>query len=160
MSTETINQVVKPTLPVNIILAEDDYDDCYLFKYSLEELKINFRLTTLKNGEELMSLLNSDSVELPHVVFLDINMPRKNGLECLAEIKGNEKLKHLAVIILSTSYSPSIIKQLFNGGAHFYIQKPCDVVQFRQVIGDALTLVMDPAVIRPVFENFMLVRET
>ena len=103
--------------PLNVLLADDDADDCKFFKDALEELSPNTQLTIVGDGDELMNFLN-DAVRaenfqpLPDVLFLDINMPRKNGFECLEEIKQNEKLKHLSVIMFSTSNSREKISLL------------------------------------------------
>ena len=70
----------------NILLADDDQDDCLLFKEALDELAITVQLTAVQNGEELMQLLNKAEI-LPDLMFLDLNMPRKNGMECLFAIK-------------------------------------------------------------------------
>src|ERR1035437_9311690 len=103
---------------LNILLADDDTDDCNFFKKALEELSLSTHLTTVHDGEELMSYLSENSEHLPHVLFLDINMPRKNGLECLAEIKQNEKLKDIPVVMFSTSNSWDKISELFKTGAN------------------------------------------
>ncbi len=80
---------------LNILLADDDTDDCVFFKRALKELAIPISLTTVHDGEQLMDFLANKTNELPHVLFLDLNMPRKNGFECLSEIKSNEKLSQL-----------------------------------------------------------------
>ena len=142
--------------PLHIVLAEDDYDDCYLFKYALEEIKLPCTLATVKNGEVLMDLLNDETRQMPDILFLDINMPRKNGFECLEEIKNNERLKHLPVIIFSTSFSPPIIDQLYKDGARYYIRKPDDVKEFKNVIYQAITLATQKDNTQPSAENFVL----
>ena len=70
-----------------ILLADDDTDDCIFFKEALDELLLPTKLMTVHDGEQLMHLLANESTELPDVLFLDLNMPRKNGFECLEEIK-------------------------------------------------------------------------
>ena len=72
-----------------IILADDDEDDRMLFTDAFDELKISTKVQTFKDGAELMSYLNSDEAVLPEILFLDLNMPKKNGIECLKEIKSN-----------------------------------------------------------------------
>lgn len=142
--------------PLNIFLAEDDYDDCYLFQYTLKEMNRSFHLTTVKNGEDLMNLLNEETTTLPDFIFLDINMPRKNGFECLKEIKANASLCHLPVIVLSTSYTPVIGEQLYKQGAQYYIRKPNDVIQFQKVIEYVLTMLARQNEQRPAFEDFVV----
>jgi CheY-like chemotaxis protein len=128
------------TRKLNILLADDDTDDCNFFKEALEDLKLPVHLTTVRDGEQLMELLTKDSKELPDVLFLDINMPRKNGHECLAEIKHNKKLKGLSVVMFSTSNSPDKIQMTFKSGAHIYIHKPGDFSQLKEVIRHALPI--------------------
>lgn len=96
-------------LPIHhILLADDDNDDCLLFKDALGDLPLATHLTIVRDGEQLMLLLNAKE-ELPDVLFLDLNMPRRNGFDCLSEIKENEKLRSLPVIIFSTSFDPDIV---------------------------------------------------
>lgn len=140
---------------LNILLADDDHDDCMFFKQALEELDTTSNLTTVHDGEQLMDYLNSAVAEnvgavgaedflplqpLPDIIFLDINMPRKNGIECLAEIKRNEKLKLIPVVMFSTTNSWDTINQLFKSGSNVYIHKPSDFTQLKQVINHALPI--------------------
>jgi CheY-like chemotaxis protein len=98
------------------------------------------RLTIVHDGDELMKYLDENSTHLPHVLFLDINMPRKNGFECLAEIKHNEALKDLPVVMFSTSKEQDKINILFRNGANIYVRKPGSFTQLVQVISHALPL--------------------
>jgi CheY-like chemotaxis protein len=125
---------------LNILLADDDIDDCIFFKNALEELPISAHLTTVHDGEELMHYLSDNPEQLPHVLFLDINMPRKSGLECLSEIKRNPKFKDIPVVMFSTSNSWDTINTLFKSGSHVYIHKPSDFAQLKQVIQHALPI--------------------
>ena len=86
---------------LHVLLADDDIDDCIFFKEALAELLLSTQLTAVHDGEQLMQHLTDETCELPDVVFLDINMPRKNGFECLAEIKLSGKLKLLPVRLLA-----------------------------------------------------------
>lgn len=125
---------------LNIMLADDDKDDRDFFKAAVSDL---FPLATLyvaKDGEELMKCLSDERELIPDVLFLDINMPRKNGLECLAEIKQNEKLKNIPVVMFSTSNSWDTINVLFKSGANVYIHKPSDFAQLKQVIHHAVPI--------------------
>ena len=80
---------------LNFLLADDDTDDRYFFGKALKELSIPSTLTTVEDGEKLMDYLSENSKQLPDVLFLDLNMPCKNGAECLTEIKNDQQLKHL-----------------------------------------------------------------
>ncbi len=148
---------------LNILLADDDTDDCLFFKVALEELLLPTHLTTVHDGEQLMQLLTNETNELPHVLFLDINMPRKNGKECLAEIKLNNKLKHFPIIMFSTSFEKEVVNLLYNSGAQYFIRKHSDFSQCKKVIQQTLTLIMKNMlaseagnVSQPSRENFVL----
>ena len=126
---------------IHILLAEDDVDDCLFFKEALAELPITTRLTTVPNGEKLMQWLNETEL-LPDILFLDLNMPRKNGFECLTEIKQNKKLKNLPVIIFSTSFEQEVVNLLYRNGAQFFIRKPSEFAQFKKIIKHTLALII------------------
>ena len=142
----------------HILLADDDKDDQVLFKEALEELSLATHLTTVQNGEYLMQLLNDEKIQLPDILFLDLNMPRKNGFECLSEIKGTEKLKRLPVIIFTTSYEPEVVDLLYKKGAQYYIRKPNDFEQLKKVMYKALTLTRQKDISQPSRENFVLLQ--
>lgn len=148
---------------LDILLADDDTDDCLFFKDALEGMPVFTKFTTVHNGEQLMQLLNNKKNVLPHILFLDLNMPRKNGFECLAEIKQQAKLHNLPVIIFSTSFENEVVNRLYENGAQYFIRKPSEFGQFRKIIFHVLTLVTqhllagDTALlIQPCRENFVL----
>lgn len=142
--------------PIQLLLADDDEDDCLFFEEALSEMPLSVHLTTVNDGEQLMQHLATTIEELPNVVFLDLNMPRKNGFECLTEIKRDEKLKALPVVIYSTSFDPEMVNLLFNNGAHFYIRKPSEFSKLKQVIQNALTLMTQSVMAPPEKEKFVL----
>lgn len=142
-------------LEYKILLADDDEDDRAFFKEALDELLIPVNLTTVKDGVELMDYL-SQSNNLPDILFLDLNMPRKSGFECLTEIKKIDKLKHLAVIIFSTSLDLKIIDVMYENGARYYIQKPGDFYKLKKVIERAITLISTTNSEQPTRNDFIL----
>ena len=141
---------------LNILLADDDMDDCIFFKEALTELQLSNNLTAVHDGEQLMQYLTLETTELPHILFLDMNMPRKNGFECLLEIKQNAKLKDLPVAIFSTSFEQEVVNLLYKNGAHYFIRKPSEFSQFKKIILHALTLIMQEKIMKPGKENFVL----
>jgi CheY-like chemotaxis protein len=141
---------------LNLLLCDDDSDDCYFFKEALEKLPLSTHLTAVHDGEQLMQLLTKETNELPHVLFLDLNMPRKNGFECLTEIKLNKKLKQLPVIIFSTSFDQEVVNLLYKHGAQYFIRKPSEFTQLYKVIQKALTLIALENISQPTRENFVL----
>jgi len=123
---------------LNVLLADDDTDDCTFFKTALAELSIPVNLKLVHDGEQLMNYLSENSDKLPTILFLDLNMPRKNGVECLTEIIQHEKLKAMPVVMFSTFYSKDTINMLFKIGARVYIRKTSDLAQLKQVIHHAI----------------------
>ena len=122
----------------HILLADDDVDDCFFFGAALKELAVDAKLTSVHDGEKLMKYLHENN--LPDILFLDLNMPRKNGLECLKEIQQNSRLKSLAVIAISTSSSPDAVKELFDNGVQHFIRKPNEFSDLKEAIVFALSL--------------------
>jgi CheY-like chemotaxis protein len=125
---------------IHIILADDDEDDRLFFTDAFEELKINTKVNTFNDGVELMNYLNQADAILPNVLFLDLNMPRKNGIECLDEIKMDEKFNDIAIAIFSTSSSEEHIEETFVRGANIYIKKPSDFAMLKKVLSDVVTI--------------------
>lgn len=147
-------------LQFNILLADDDKDDCLLFSEALSELPLNTKLTVVNDGEQLMNLLLESTIRLPQVLFLDLNMPCKNGFQCLEEIKQNDDLKDLIVIIFSTSSEQFIAGDLHKNGAQYYIRKPSDFEDLKKVIYQGLVLVTQENSSQPPIEYFVLHGET
>ena len=135
--------------PLCILFADDDIDDRIFFENALKEIPIRSRLITVNNGEQLMEYLKYHEADLPDVLFLDLSMPRKTGFECLVEIKENEKLKNLPVIMFTTSFTRGIeleynlINTLSKMGAQDYLRKPGDYEEYKLVIHQALTRMME-----------------
>ena len=125
---------------LHILLADDDEDDRLFFKDAIEEIKVKTIVRIVEDGVQLMDYLNKPEISLPNVVFLDLNMPRKNGMECLKEIRSNHKLKDLSVVIYSTSASEEDIEATFVKGANVYIKKPNDFDELKRVLGQVLSL--------------------
>jgi CheY-like chemotaxis protein len=120
--------------PCRIILADDDEVDRLLFKDALQELKIKHHVDTVNNGIELLMYLNNKNNTLPHIIFLDLKMPRKTGLECLKAIRNNDRFNQVAVAIYSTSASKTDIEDTFHFGANVYINKPNDFNILKQAL--------------------------
>lgn len=125
---------------INICLADDDQDDRLFFTDAFDELKIKTKVSTFNDGVELMNYLNDSDSILPNVLFLDLNMPKKNGIECLLEIKKNEKFNDIAVAIYSTSSSEEHIEETFINGANIYIKKPSDFDTLKKILSEVVTL--------------------
>ena len=141
---------------LNIILAEDDFDDRLLFEEVIDELPVSVQLRTFSNGDELMKWLARNKKKLPDALFLDLNMPRKNGFAALGEIKRNTDLQDLPVIIFSTATNREMIKQVFKDAAHYYIRKPANFWELKELIYKSLKLIADKNMELPGKKSFML----
>src|SRR4051812_17646870 len=129
-----------PKEPIRILLADDDEDDRLFFKDAIEDLKMDTIVTTVNDGIQLMNYLNEHEHHLPHVVFLDLNMPRKGGIECLQEIRSTKPLKDLSIAIYSTSGSEHDIEETFIKGANVYIKKPNDFNSLKKVLSEVISI--------------------
>lgn len=142
--------------PLNILLAEDDLDDQIFFEKALSELPISTKLTTVKDGEELMKYLsaNSGNASSTDILFLDLSMPFKTGVECLVEIKENEAFKKLQVVMFTTSFSSNIhfeqnlINTLERIGADGFIRKSESFDQLKNTIETTLSRLVDKRIIQ------------
>ncbi|MFA5297433.1 MAG: response regulator [Lutibacter sp.] len=123
-----------------ILLADDDEDDRLFFTDAFDELKITTKVKTIKDGVYLMDYLNSNDCTLPNILFLDLNMPRKSGIECLKEIKQNQKFNDVVIAIYSTSASEEDIENTFIMGANIYIKKPNDFKTLKNVLSEVMTI--------------------
>ncbi|HLP52202.1 MAG TPA: response regulator [Chitinophagales bacterium] len=129
--------------PLHILIADDDDGDRLLFSEALRGLPLATKLTALNGGEQLMEYLwNAD--KLPHLLFLDLNMPRKNGFECLREIKQHEKLSRMPVVIFSTSDDAQDIDRVYTGGAHLYLVKPTGFLDLIKNVSHVILMSLDP----------------
>lgn len=144
-----------PLHPIRILLADDDHDDRYLFDRALKAITINTLMTTVEDGEKLMDYLFANVNNMPDVLFLDHNMPCKNGAECLLEIKEHPRLKALPVIMYSTYVHEDLADIFFTAGAHFYIRKT-NQKELKKLLQHVLTLFAEDRFSRPEREKFVL----
>ncbi|MEH6681992.1 MAG: response regulator [Sediminicola sp.] len=121
-----------------LLLADDDEDDIDLFQEALTDLSISGSLVTVNDGVQLMEYLSDN---LPDILFLDLNMPLKSGLECLTEIKSSDRLKKLPIVIFSTSIEMDMADTLYENGASYYVQKPNEFAKLKNVIENSLSLI-------------------
>ena len=123
---------------VDILLAEDNDDDILLIRESFAEAKIVNVLNVVKDGAEAMAYLRREreykDASMPGLLLLDINMPKKNGFEVLKEIKADAELRHLPVVMLTTSQSEGDVVRSYSEGACSYIMKPARFEELGQVL--------------------------
>ena len=153
---ENLYICIMEATPIRLLLADDDEDDRMFFEDALEGLPVKPLLNTVSDGEQLIKLLTNESTILPDVLFLDLNMPRKNGFECLTEIKCHDRLKSLQVIIYSTSLDREVVNLLYEKGAHCYVRKPGDFYSLKKVIHEAIIAVLQNNKSQRVKENFVI----
>lgn len=120
-----------------IMIADDDADDRDLFEDAITDA--NASVDSASDGFELMQMLKN-GLTLPDCIFLDLNMPEKSGKECLQEIRGHERLKHVPVIVYSTSSSKKDIDDTFELGANLYITKPNSFTELKNTVKSILLL--------------------
>ncbi|RZJ65939.1 MAG: response regulator [Flavobacterium sp.] len=119
---------------------DDDQDDRSIFNDALSELKMETSLTMLEDGRDLVGYLEDPKNKRPDILFLDLNMPYKSGVECLKEIRAIQKFKDLSVAIYSTSNSEKDMEDTFINGANIYIRKPNDFTQLKKVLTEVLSI--------------------
>ena len=117
-----------------LLLVEDDEVDAKSVKRAMKDLNVTNPLYHKENGEEALRFLRDPKVEKPAIIILDINMPGMNGLEMLKILKHDEELKHIPVIILTTSRTEAERNEGFSTGAAGYMIKPVEYRQFVEVI--------------------------
>ncbi len=109
--------------PVSILIADDDIEDCQMIKEALIESRLLNDLHFVHNGEELVSWLQTTE-NLPGIILLDLNMPKRDGREALSDIKSDPRFKHIPVIVLTTSKAEEDIVRTYNLGVNSFITKP------------------------------------
>lgn len=133
-----INNLNKSGKIIEILLVEDNLGDVRLTEEALKDAKVKIILNVVNDGVEAMAYLRQKDkykdVSKPDLVLLDLNMPRKNGLEVLSEIKADDELKQIPVVILTVSKSEEDIIKSYNNHANCFITKPVDFNQFLNVV--------------------------
>lgn len=128
----------KSTDPVHVLLVEDNPADVRLTREVLAEGRIVNTLHVVGDGEQAMDFLRRKggyaSMPRPHLILLDLNLPRRDGREVLAEIKSDPDLKVIPVVVLTTSRSDRDVLESYSLHANCYISKPVDLLQFMDVI--------------------------
>ena len=118
---------------IHILLADDDNDDREFFMEAMSESIPNAVVTTAKNGTDLMIAIAEKKDRLPDIIFLDLNMPCKNGQECLREIKKMQQLKSIPVVMYSTSSSRIDVENAYKEGANLYVKKPNSYAELKKI---------------------------
>lgn len=125
--------------PIIFLLVDDDIDDTFLFQEVLNDVAPQILLRTAANGQEALDTLNSTEAPLPALIFLDLNMPRMDGKQCLSLIKSSERLQHIPVIMYTTSSHSRDIEETMQKGAISFITKPSHISELRTILGSLAT---------------------
>jgi two-component system, chemotaxis family, response regulator Rcp1 len=123
--------------PLNILLIEDSPSDVRLIREALKENSMSVEMTVAQDGVEAMNHLakaERGAISVPDLVLLDLNLPRKNGREVLAEIKNSPALRRIPVVVLTSSRSEDDIQQAYDLNANCYITKPSDLADYMNVV--------------------------
>jgi chemotaxis family two-component system response regulator Rcp1 len=125
-------------MPIDILLAEDDPGDACLVREALAQSRLGSRLHVVRDGVELLAFLRREGayadVSRPNLILLDMNMPRKSGLEALSELKNDHALKSIPVVIFSTSKANEDVVRSYALYANCYVTKPDELPQFIEVV--------------------------
>lgn len=139
-----------------IFIADDDEDDRMLFLDAMQDLNLPAAVESASDGQELLNTLYKTMQRLPDLIFLDINMPIKNGFDCLEEIRSNDgPLKEVKIIMLSTSKSPDNIELSYKLGADFYAVKPSTFQGLKDLLQKIFE--MDCSMFKKNSDKFLLV---
>jgi two-component system, chemotaxis family, response regulator Rcp1 len=124
--------------PIQILLADDDPGDVRLTREALKSSTVHCRLNVVSAGDEVLPFLHRQGKYFdaapPDIILLDLNMPRKDGREVLAEIKSDPALRHIPVVVLTTSESNLDIISIYDLHANCYITKPFDLSRFQKIV--------------------------
>lgn len=138
---------------IYVLLADDDADDRMFFEEAIMELQLKVDLRTVKDGMELMNYLHGSGIILPQLLFLDLNMPFKNGFQCLEETRAEKGFDSITIVLYSTTARPSDIEAGFQKGANLFIHKPNSYSLLKQILYKILT--MDLQELQRTKENFV-----
>ncbi|HEW78774.1 MAG TPA: response regulator [Phycisphaerales bacterium] len=134
----SVNSLLHPAGAITILLVEDNPGDVRLTREALKDGKLAVNLRVVQNGVEAMAFLRREGeyadAPRPDLMFLDLNLPKKDGREVLAEIKSNDGLKNIPVVVLTSSEADTDIAKCYNLHANCYITKPVDMEQFATVV--------------------------
>lgn len=117
-----------------LLVAEDDLDDQLLLQSVIEELDLPYEIFFAANGVAVTAYLEDQASELPALIFLDLNMPKKDGRETLVEIKSNDTWKRIPTIIFTTSDSRKDIAYCYENGANAFVTKPVSYQELKKII--------------------------
>jgi CheY-like chemotaxis protein len=144
---------MKQAQQTHILLADDDQDDVMIFRLAIKELSVDILLTHAEDGGKLLELLKE---LLPDIIFLDIDMPCKDGKECIREIRGNRKYDHIPVIMYTSLAYSSYVEQTYRAGANLFMVKPTSIRDLADKIQNILAIKWKEFMYYPPKEEFVI----
>ena len=123
---------------IKVILVDDDEDDIDMFKTAFSKLKVKSTLQYFRNGVQVMEYFKDENSEIPHILFLDLNMPLMGGKEVLYKLRADERFRNLPIAIYSTSNLERDIEDTLSLGANIYIVKPYDFKKLEKALENVL----------------------
>ena len=126
---------------IRMLLADDDADDRFFFSTALSEMSLDNDLILLHDGVVLMDYLNTtDDALLPDIMFLDMNMPRKSGMDCLREIRAKRRFDTVCIVIYSTFDTDDQVDEILAAGANIYFNKPSEMEKIKEMIRQVIRI--------------------
>jgi DNA-binding response OmpR family regulator len=137
----------------DVLLAEDDHDDVEFFQLAMKEVSVPVDLRYAKNGDELFVELKK---AIPHILFLDIQMPCKDGISCILEIRKNRKFDRLPVVMFSSLAHKAFVDKTYRFGANYYVVKPTSIAVLTERLQYLLSIEWEKQLYYPPREQFLL----
>lgn len=157
LSTEYKKQTRTTTKKnLHVLLADDDADDRVFLSEIIVDVAPRATIDVACNGAMLMEYMNSPHTLLPDIIFLDLNLPLKNGKQCLTEIKNDGKFQHIPVIIYSTSSYMKDIENAYNNGANLYVIKPNTCGELKRIMKKIFATDWSDSLWSPQREKFIM----
>ncbi len=142
---------------IKIVVTDDDHDDREFFEAAVEDLNLNHKVHFCKNGMELLNHLYDDKLDMPDIIFLDLNMPILSGFETLQQIRENDKFKNIPIIaIYSTSATQDGINTTFSLGANAYVVKPISFDDLKKLVKKVLETDWEEKLKHTEIESFII----
>jgi DNA-binding response OmpR family regulator len=137
----------------HVVIAEDDHDDFEMFSLAIQDLSLTVVIRRAENGEVLMQLLESN---MPDILFLDIALPRKDGKQCLREIRANKKYDLLPVVMYTSFHDPKSIEFSFREGANIFVIKPSSYKELKEILKRIFAIEWKKSMYFPALPDFVL----
>jgi CheY-like chemotaxis protein len=138
---------------LHVFIADDDPEDLEFFEMALKEISERVKITTAKNGRELLDFIQ---IVIPDIIFLDINMPCMNGIDCLAELRQVRHLEHVPIIMYSTATKAEHIDKSYSLGANLYIKKPVYFAAIKEELSRVLSLSLGELMPQPARDKYFI----